>query len=224
MMKEENKKMNFNIKLSLEEARKLLVYLDDEFIDVFEEFIETLEVEKNDNNEELEYYDEVREVFETFTYELHKEVRKKEKAINRHYSDDSDETEDILKKLNIYSTTILKRIKEVDKKDNEHLICKLYWYLHTSFDKTGDLIFTQNSLDDLLDLDRTRLIKFLDIVSKIEIKIGNKKGKLIEKYKILNSSTVKIKYNLYIVKPHLAQIKDESFKLGSVDNISVKFI
>lgn len=224
MMKDENKKMNFNIKLSLEEARKLLVYLDDEFIDIFEEFMETLEVEKNDNNEELEYYDEVREIFETFTYELHKEIRKKEKAINRHDIDDSDETESILKKLNIYSTTILKKIKEVDKKDNEHLICKLYWYLHTSFDKTGDLIFTQNSLDDLLDLDRNRLIKFLDIVSKIEIKIGNKKGKLIEKYKILNSSTVKIKYNLYIVKPHLAQIKDESFKLGSIDNISVKFI
>ena len=224
MDKDENKKLNFNIKLTLNDARKLLVYFDDEFMDIYEEFLETLEIDHNDNNEELEYYDELRDILETFTYELHKEVRKKERAISRDFSDDIDDTENILKKLNIYSATILKKIKEADKKNNDYPIFKLYWYLHTSFDKTGELIFTQSSLEDLLELDRNRIIKFLDMMSKIEIKIGNKKGKIIEKYKVLNSSTIKISYNMYVIKPHLAQLKDKNFKLGSIENITAKFL
>lgn len=227
-MKEEQreKKLNFNIKLSLEDAKKLLIYLDEEFMDIYEQFIESIEEEHgaDEIREELDYYNEIRNVLENFTYELHKEVKRKEKSMIREYSDEDTECKNIIKKLNIYSGAILKKVVAIDKNEDYYPIYKIYWYLHNSFDKTGEVIFSENSLEDLLELDRGNLEKFLEYISNFEIVIGNKKGKIIEKYKFLNSSTIKLKYNLYIVKPHLAQFKDKNFKIGTIEKIEAKHI
>ena len=144
--------------------------------------------------------------------------------MDRERLDDSKECENILEKLNFFSSTILKKIGLQDGIDEKNLICKLYWYLHNSFDKTGELIFTEKSLEDLLDLDKYQLDKFLKKISNIEVKIGNRKGKLIENYKFLNTSTVKINYNIYIIKPHTAQFKDVTFKMGTAEGIEVTLI
>lgn len=212
----EDKKFNFTIKMSLEDMKRLLTYFDDEFLESFDEFLETLEKEASDNNEEYEYYEKVRTIIEDMVYELHKEQRKKERMITKNSS--SDEVEKIMEKLNPYSKEIIRKILEEDKNVDEGILIKLYWYLHNSFDKSGQLIFTQNSLENLLELEQHKLERFLNQLSKIEVQVGEKKYKFIEGYSYLNSSTIKLNYCIQVINPHM------NIHIEGVEGIKVKKI
>lgn len=215
----EDKKFNFTIKMSLENMKKMLTYFDDEFLESYDEFLESLEKETSDDNEEFEYYDEIRDIIEDMVYEFHKESRKKERMIVKNSS--SDEVEQILEKLNPYAKEIIRKIVEVDKNIDEGILIKLYWYLHNSFDKSGQLIFTQNSLENLLELEQHRLEKFLNQLSKIEVEIGNQKCKFLEGYNYLNSTTVKLNYCTYVINPHITMHKDKEFHIDGIEGIKI---
>ncbi|MGL5054109.1 MAG: hypothetical protein ACRC54_00210, partial [Fusobacteriaceae bacterium] len=136
--KKEDKKFDFNIKMNLEDMKKLLTYFNDEFLENFDEFLESLEKSTNDNNEEYEYYGEVRSIIEDMVYELHKEQRKKERMVAKNSY--TDEVEKIMEKLNPYSKEIIKKILVEDENIDEGILIKLYWYLNNSFDKSGQLV------------------------------------------------------------------------------------
>ena len=221
MYNQKDKKMNFTIKLTLDEAKKLLTYFNDEFMESYDEFLSNMEDEERVDGEEFEYYEDLREILSDLVYEFKKEIRKKERTDSKNRDMDELEKEGIKQKLNPYSQEILKRIQEFDKNIYVPFLYKIYWYLHNSFDKSGELIFSQNSLEDLLEMYRSSLEKFLKELSSIEINIGNRKGKIIEKFKFLNSNTTKLDYNIYVVNPHAAAYRDKEFKIGSIDKISV---
>lgn len=224
MYNEDDKKVNFTIKLSMNEARQLLNYLNDEFIESYGEFLKTLENELSDGDEEFEYYESIQDIMEDVIYDLGKEIRKKERMSLRNSDEEILEYENIKKKLNPYSVEILKKIEALKLNIELPILYKIYWYLHDSYDKSGEIIFAQNSLEDLLGLDRTNLEKLLEKLSKIEIKIGNRKGRIIENYKLLNSTTIKINYNVYIVNPHTAVFRDKNFKLEGLEKIIVNYL
>lgn len=221
MYNKKDKKMNFTIKLTLDEAKKLLTYFNDEFMESYDEFLSSIEEGGKAEGEEFEYYEDLREILSDLVYEFKKEIRKKERTDSKNRDMDELEKEGIKEKLNPYSQEILKRVQEFDKDIYVPFLYKIYWYLHNSFDKSGELIFSQNSLEDLLEMDRSSLEKFLKELCSIEINIGNRKGKIIEKFKFLNSSTTKLDYNIYVVNPHAAAYRDKEFKIGTIDKISV---
>lgn len=220
MYNQKDKKMNFTIKLTMEEAKKLLTYFNDEFMESYDEFLTSMEETGRNEGEEYEYYEDLREILSDLVYEFKKEIRKKERTDSKNRDMDDIEKEGIKEKLNPYSQEILKRIQEFDKNIYTPFLYKIYWYLHNSFDKSGELIFSQNSLEDLLEMDRSSLEKFLTELSNIDITIGNRKGKIIEKFKFLNSNTVKLDYSIYVVNPHAAAVRDKEFKMGSIEEIS----
>ncbi|MGL6121388.1 MAG: hypothetical protein ACRC0V_12905 [Fusobacteriaceae bacterium] len=197
--KKEDKKFDFNIKMNLEDMKKLLTYFNDEFLENFDEFLETLEKTTNDNNEEYEYYGEVRSIIEDMVYELHKEQRKKERMVAKNSY--TDEVEKIMEKLNPYSKEIIKKILVEDENIDEGILIKLYWYLNNSFDKSGQLVFAQNSLENLLELEHHKLERFLNQLSKIEVQVGERKFKFIEGYNFLNSTTIKLNYCTQMINP-----------------------
>lgn len=222
MHSQKEKKMNFTIKLTLDEAKRLLTYFNDEFMDSYDEFLGALEKTSQEDSEEFEYYESLRDILDDLVYEFKKEIRKKERTDSKNRDEEEIEKEGIKEKLNPYSLQILKKIEECDSTLYVPLLYKIYWYLHNSFDKSGELIFSQNSLEDLLEMDRSSLEKFLNELKALEITIGNRKGKLIENFKFLNSSTVKINYNLYLLNPFTAAARDKDFKLGELEEIAVK--
>ncbi|MGL5963956.1 MAG: hypothetical protein ACRCZ2_06145 [Fusobacteriaceae bacterium] len=221
MYNQKDKKMNFTIKLTLDEAKKMLTYFNEEFMDSYDDFLLTLEEGGQAEGEEYEYYEDLREVLSDLVYEFKKEIRKKERTDSKNRDMDELEKDGIKEKLNQYSQEILKKIHEFDKNIYVPSLYKIYWYLHNSFDKSGELIFSQNSLEDLLDMDKNSLEKFLKEMSSIEINIGNRKGRIIEKFRFLNSSTVKIDYNLHVVNPYSAAYKDKEFKIDTLDKIFI---
>ncbi len=218
------KKHNFTLKLTLEDAKKLLLYFDDEFMESFDEFLETLEEEKSDNNEDLEYYDELRNIIEDVVDNLHKEIRKKERLSKIDEDKENLECRNIIDKLNPYSKEILKKILEVGKKINKISLYRLYWYLHNSYHKEGEIIFTENSLENLLELDRYKLEKFLIQLLKIQINFGEIRGKIITEYKILNSTTIKIIYDPYMVNPYIKVSKEKKSELDEFKKITANII
>lgn len=224
MYNQKDKKVNFTIKMAMTDARKLLTYFNDEFMDSYDEFLSTLEKRKDNNEDEngdFEYYEELRNILDDLVYEFKKELRKKERTDSKNRDEDEVEKEGIKEKLNPYSLEILKKIELCDPDLYTPLLYKLYWYLHSSFDKSGELIFSQNSLEELLEMDKDSLEKFLNEVKELEISIGNRKGRFIESFKFLNSSTIKVNYSLYILNPHTALVRDKEFKLGTLEEISV---
>ncbi|MGL5126216.1 MAG: hypothetical protein ACRC6U_09600 [Fusobacteriaceae bacterium] len=210
--KKEDKKFDFNIKMNLEDMKKLLTYFNDEFLENFDEFLESLEKSTNDNNEEYEYYGEVRSIIEDMVYELHKEQRKKERMVAKNSY--TDEVEKIMEKLNPYSKEIIKKILVEDENIDEGILIKLYWYLNNSFDKSGQLVFTQNSLENLLELEHHKLERFLNQLSKIEVQVEERKFKFIEGYNFLNSTTIKLNYCTQMINPLIT--------IQNLENISVK--
>ncbi|MGL4392076.1 MAG: hypothetical protein ACRCSK_01350 [Fusobacteriaceae bacterium] len=219
MFDNEDKKQVFGIKMTIEAAKKLHSYLDEEFMENYEEFLATVEGSVKGDNEDFQYYEDIREILEDFVYELQKEIKKKERSSFSSTGKEEDECHEIKKKLDNYSQEILKKMMAVDRSIIAINLYRLYWHLHSLYNKSGEIVFTQNSLENLLGLDRHKLEKFLDKLSKIEVTIGNKKGKLITGYEFLNSMTVKINYNLYIVSPHVAAFKDKKFKIENLEKI-----
>lgn len=219
MYSQKDKKMNFTIKLTMDEARKLLTYFNDEFMESYDEFLSTMEEKEEEIGEELEYYEDLREILSDLVYEFKKEIRKKERTDSKNRDMDDIEKEGIKEKLNPYSQEILRKIQEFDKNIYAPFLYKMYWYLHNSFDKSGELIFSQNSLENLLEMDRASLEKFLNELRNIEVTVGNRKGKIIENFKFLNSSTVKLDYSIYVLNPHVGAVRDKDFKMGSLEEI-----
>lgn len=219
MYSQKDKKMNFTIKLTMDEAKKLLTYFNDEFMESYDEFLSTMEGKEEEIGEELEYYEDLREILSDLVYEFKKEIRKKERTDSKNRDMDDIEKEGIKEKLNPYSQEILRKIQEFDKNIYAPFLYKMYWYLHNSFDKSGELIFSQNSLEDLLEMDRASLEKFLNELRNIEVTVGNRKGKIIESFKFLNSSTIKLDYSIYVLNPHVGAVRDKEFKMGSLEEI-----
>jgi len=134
------------------------------------------------------------------------------------------EAQEIFDKLDIYGKMILSKIKESGEDFYMPLVFKFFWFLYDSADRSGEVVFTENSLEELLDLDREGLEVFLDQMSKITVKVGNQTGSLIEYFSFLNDSTMKLEYNLFAVNPRKYMVLDHEFKIGKVEEIEIKII
>lgn len=138
---------------------------------------------------------------------------------------EEEEAKDIFDKIDIYGKMVLSKMKEDASKDLYlPLIYKFYWLLYNSTDKGGDLVFTENSIEEILNLDRDGVEEFLDTLSGIEVKLGNKKGRLIEYYSYLNDTTLKIEYSIFAVNPRKYMGIDRDFIIGKPKDIEVKFV
>jgi hypothetical protein len=134
------------------------------------------------------------------------------------------EAQEIFDKLDIYGKMILSKIKESGEDFYMPLVFKFFWFLYDSMDRSGEVVFTENSLEELLDLDRDGLEVFLDQMSNIIVKVGNQTGSLIEYFSFLNDSTMKVEYNLFAVNPRKYMILNHEFEIGKPEDIEIKII
>lgn len=138
---------------------------------------------------------------------------------------EEEEAREIFDKIDIYGKMVLSKLKEgAGEELYLPLIYKFYWLLYNSMDKSGELVFTENSIEELLNLDRDGVEGFLDIMSGIEVNLGNKKGRVIEYYSYLNDTTLKIEYNIFTVNPRKYTGMDREFNIGKPEDIEVKFV
>lgn len=138
---------------------------------------------------------------------------------------EEEEARGIFDKIDIYGKIVLSKMKEEASEELYlPLIYKFYWLLHNSTDKEGELVFTENSMEDVLNLDREGVEEFLDVLSGIEIKLGNKKGRVVEYYSYLNDTTIKVEYNIFTVNPRKYMEIDREFHIGKPEDIEVKFV
>jgi len=138
---------------------------------------------------------------------------------------EEEEAKDIFDKIDIYGKVVLSKLKETGGDELYlPLIYKFYWLLYNSMDKSGELVFTENSIEEILNLDREGVEGFLDVLSGIEVEMGNKKGRIIEYYSYLNDTTLKIEYNIFAVNPRKYIGMDRSFNIGKLEDIVVKFV
>lgn len=134
------------------------------------------------------------------------------------------EAQEIFDKLDIYGKIILSKIKEADEELYMPLVYKFFWFMYNSVERSGEIIFTENSLEDLLNLDREGLEILLEQMTGIEVQVGNRNGKLIEYFGFLNENTMKIEYNLFAVNPRKYLSIDHGFKIGKPEEIVIKLI
>jgi hypothetical protein len=139
-------------------------------------------------------------------------------------NNEEKESQEIFDKLDIYGRMILSKIKESDEELYMPLVFKFFWFMYNSVDKSGEVIFTENSLEDLLNLDREGLEVLLDQLVSIEVKVGNRKGRLIEYFGFLNDNTMKIEYNLFAVNPRKYLTMDHKFKICKPEEIVIKIL
>lgn len=135
--------------------------------------------------------------------------------------EEEKEAKNIYEKLDIYGKVVLSKVREVTKDLYLPLIYKFYWFLHNSMDKTGEVVFTENSIEELLNLDREGIEMFLDGLSTIEVKIGNKRERIVDYYSYLNETTLKIEYSIFAVNPIKYWDMDESYEIGKIEEIEV---
>ncbi len=134
------------------------------------------------------------------------------------------EAQEIFDKLDIYGKMILSKIKEAGEDFSMPLVFKFFWFLYNSVDKSGEVIFAENSLEELLDLDRDGVEVFLDQLVSVNVKVGNRKGSLIEYFSFLNENTMKLEYNLFAVNPRKYMMTDHEFKIGKPEEIEINII
>lgn len=138
---------------------------------------------------------------------------------------EEEEAKEIFDKIDIYGKMVLSKLKESAGEELYlPLIYKFYWMLYNSMDKSGELVFTENSIEELLNLDREGVEGFLDIMSGIEVQMGNKRGRVIEYYSYLNDSTLKIEYNVFTVNPRRYTGMDREFNIGKPEDVEVRFV
>lgn len=138
---------------------------------------------------------------------------------------EEEEAKEIFDKIDIYGKVVLSKLKETASEELYlPLIYKFYWLLYNSMDKSGELVFTENAIEELLNLDREGVEGFLDIMSGIEVKLGNKKGRVVDYYSYLNETTLKVEYNIFTVNPRKYMGMDRGFNIGKPEDIEVKFV
>ncbi len=135
---------------------------------------------------------------------------------------EEEEAKKIYESVDIYRQVILSKIREVGGEELYiPLIFKFYGLLSDSTEKTGELIFTENAIEEVLNLDREGVEEFLNLLSRLEIKVGNKEGSIISYYTYLNETTLKIEYNIYVVNPIKYLELDKEFEIGKIEEIEV---
>lgn len=122
------------------------------------------------------------------------------KAINAVEKDELEKNS-IIDKLDKHS---LDNLLKLEKSSNEIIyspvLYKFFWCLYSSLDRSGEIIFTQDSLGQLLELGKNDLEEFLDALTELKVDIKGQKKPLIEYFAFLNKNTLKIEYNLDFVK------------------------
>lgn len=138
---------------------------------------------------------------------------------------EEEEANEIFGKIDIYGKVVLSKLKEVGGDELYlPLIYKFYWLLFNSMEKNGELIFTENSIEEILNLDREGVEEFLDVLSGIEVLVGNKRGRIVEYYSYLNETTIKIEYNIFAVNPRKYMGIDREFVIGRLEDIEVRLV
>ncbi|MGL6114791.1 hypothetical protein [Cetobacterium sp. SF1] len=117
---------------------------------------------------------------------------------------DELEKNEIKNKLlkNSFSSLVNLQKIENEVKDDIYIphLYRFFWCLYDSLDYRGEIIFKENSLEHLLDLEKDELNLFLEKLKVSEVNIGKNKKRLLENYIYLNSNTLKIQYNMNFVK------------------------
>ncbi|MGB6128018.1 MAG: hypothetical protein WBG30_04655 [Psychrilyobacter sp.] len=81
-------------------------------------------------------------------------------------------------------------------------------------------IFSENALEELLDLDLNALDIFLTKLTKIKVKIGDVEGFIIDDFTIYNNTTLIVHYPIFITNPNEFQ---KQFSAMNSQNLEVSF-
>lgn len=197
IMQEEGMQNRFEMeryKLLRETAYALSENFYGNLVDAEREIVEKLKNKKIDDDKIIDVLSENEEDRERIGY-----ICKALKAIKV----DEVEKKLILEKLDKGSLGNLLKIEEAAKDElyTPHLY-KFFLCLYDSLDQRGEIVFSENSLGQILDLERDDLEEFLDKLTEIKIKIGRDKKRLVENFSFLNQNTVKVEYDLSLVKPN----------------------
>jgi hypothetical protein len=134
-----------------------------------------------------------------------------------------DEAQDLFEKLEPLTKKILNKIDTDINNLYMPLIVKFISFLSEatrSFDSVlGEAIFSESSLEELLDLDIGALDTFLTKLSKIRVKVGKTEGFLIDDFTIYNDTTVVVTYPIFITNPskyqkHFGKFENEDVEVS----------
>ncbi|SJZ47101.1 hypothetical protein SAMN02745174_00644 [Cetobacterium ceti] len=118
--------------------------------------------------------------------------------------EDEKEKKEIMEKLLKKSVNSLINLQRVENQVSEIIytphLYRFFWCLYNGFNLKGEIVFSENSLEKLLDLDREELELFLDKLKNSPVYIGKSSRRLLENYIFLNENTLKIIYDENFIK------------------------
>jgi hypothetical protein len=88
--------------------------------------------------------------------------------------------------------------------------------------KKGEIIFQEGALEDLLNLDYDASQIFLNKLKKIEVKIGNRIGRVVKDYSVGTNGVNKVEFELFISNPEEYAITDREFRIGRLEEVYVE--
>jgi len=133
------------------------------------------------------------------------------------------EAENLKKFLPIPTQKIIKKLEEDISSLYMPLVIKFISFLSDTTrsynESINQAIFSENALEELLDLDLNALDIFLTKLTKIKVKIGEVEGFLIHDFTIYNNTTLIVHYPIFITNPkefekHFSNLNFEEIKVS----------